>query len=78
MWKNVMTSYFLFRNIFILEVPEVANFAGILKIVTMFSKKIWKNQKLCTKIQSISVFSDIAKFDDFRWKNAGVSRTPRD
>ena len=35
--------------------------------------KCWKNQKLCTKMQSIYVFSDIAKFAEFRWKNA-VSR----
>ena len=27
------------------------------------------------KIQSISVFLDIAKFADFWWKNANVSRT---
>ena len=27
------------------------------------------------KIQSTSVFLDVAKFADFRWKNAGVSRT---
>ena len=26
-------------------------------------------------MQSISVFLDIAKFADFRWKNADVSRT---
>ena len=29
------------------------------------------------KIQSISVFLDIAKFADFRCKNADVSRTQR-
>ena len=28
-------------------------------------------------MQSISVFSDIAKFADFRWKNADVNRTQR-
>ena len=27
------------------------------------------------KIQSISVFVDIEKFTDFRWKNADFSRT---
>ena len=26
-------------------------------------------------MQSISVLSDIAKFDDFRWKNADISTT---
>ena len=44
-------------------------------------KKIFEDSKkvknLCTKMQSISVFSDIAKFDDFRWKNADVSTTQR-
>ena len=30
---------------------------------------------LCTKMQSISVFLDIAKFANFQWKNADVSRT---
>ena len=25
-------------------------------------------------MKSISVFSDVAKFSDFRWKNADVSR----
>ena len=34
-----------------------------------------KNKKWCIKIQSISVFLDIAKFADFRWKDADVSRT---
>ena len=28
-----------------------------------------------TKVQSMSVFLDITKFADFRWKNADVSRT---
>ena len=27
------------------------------------------------KIKSVAVFLDIAKFYDFRWKNADVSRT---
>ena len=27
------------------------------------------------KMQSLSVFLDIAKFADFRWKNTDVSRT---
>ena len=31
--------------------------------------------KLCTKMESISVFSDIGKFADFRWENADVNRT---
>ena len=27
-------------------------------------------------MESTSVFLDVAKFTDFRWKNADVSRTP--
>ena len=34
-----------------------------------------KNQKLCIKMQCISVFLDIGKFADFWQKSAGVSRT---
>ena len=39
------------------------------------SKNVRNNKKLCTKMQSISVFSDIAKFADFRWKNADDTST---
>ena len=61
---------------FISRRPGIANFAEIIKVVTMIkkmlkkifedSKKVKKKQKLCTKMQSISVFSDIAKFADFQ------------
>ena len=33
------------------------------------------NLKLCIKMQSTSVFLDIAKLANFWWKNADVSRT---
>ena len=33
-----------------------------------------KEVKFCIKMQSIHVFLDIAKFDDFQWKIADVSR----
>ena len=39
------------------------------------NKKSEKNYKLCVAIQSISVFVDIRKVNDFRFKNANVSGT---
>ena len=33
------------------------------------------NEKLCIKVQSLSVFLDIAKLADLQSKNADVSRT---
>ena len=76
-----MTPKPLARNIFILTRPEVANFVDVIKIVTMFIKKNLKSQrklkelKLMYQNESTSVFSDIAKFSDFRFKNADVSTT---
>ena len=68
-----MTSLPLFQNIFILTRPRVVISADIIKIVTMFNKTIFEDSKnyvsitqLCIKMQSISVFLDIAKFADFR------------
>ena len=74
-----MTPKPLVRNIFILTRPEVANFVDVIKIVTMFikkkvSKKV-KELKLMYQNESISVFSDIAKFSGFRLKNVDVSTT---
>ena len=74
-----MTPNSLVRNIFILIRPEVANFVDVIKIVTMFikkkvSKKV-KELKLMYQNESISVFSDIAKFSGFRLKNVDVSTT---
>ena len=40
-----MTSKHLFLNVFILRRPGVANFADIIKILTMFIKKIFKDIK---------------------------------
>ena len=63
-----------------------AIFADIIKIkcfchvchvfITIYknSRKVKINRNHI-KIQSISVFLDIAKFAEFRWKNADVSRT---
>ena len=76
-----MTPNSLVRNIFILIRPEVANFVDVIKIVTMFIKKKFKvskrvkELKLMYQNESISVFSDIAKFSGFRLKNVDVSTT---
>ena len=76
-----MTRKPLVRNIFILIRPEVANFVDVIKIVTMFIKKKFKvskklkELKLMYQNESISVFSDIAKFSGFRLKNVDVSTT---
>ena len=77
-----MTSQPLFQNTFILRKPRLAISNYIIKILTMFIKKIFKdskksrkNHKLFIKMQSISVFLDIAKFAYFRRKNADISRT---
>ena len=45
-----------------------------IKTIFKGSRKV-KNYKLCIKMQSISVFRDIAKFADFCRKNTNVSRT---
>ena len=53
--------------------PRVAKFTDIIKTTTMFfkatfkdSKKSKRNQKLCIKMHSLSVFLDITKVIDFR------------
>ena len=76
-----MTRKPLVWNIFILIRPEVANFVDVIKIVTMFIKKNLKSQKKLKELkimyqnESVSVFSDIAKFSGFRLKNVDVSTT---
>ena len=49
--SGIMTSYSLFRNIFILRRTGVANFAAIIKIVTMFNKKMLKTQKKLKELE---------------------------
>ena len=63
----IFSSKFLF-----LSGALVVIFADIIKIVTMFTKTIFqdsrklkKYEKLCIKMQSISLFLDIAKLADF-------------
>ena len=63
---------FISKRLF-LRRPRVANFADINKIATIVntktfkdSKKTLKNWKLFVKMQSLSVFLDIAKFSEFQ------------
>ena len=44
-WTGIMTSQPLFKNIVILGNPCVAIFDGIIKIMTMFIKKIFKDSR---------------------------------
>ena len=48
-----------------------------MKKVLKDSIKVKKIRNCVPKMQSISVFLDIAKFADSQWKNADVSRTQR-
>ena len=47
-----MTSQPLFQNTFILRRPGVAIFADIIKIVTMFTKKIFQDSKKVKRIRN--------------------------
>ena len=65
---KVMISQPLIQNTFILRWPRVAIFVDIIKFVTMFIKAIFKSKKkrkLCIKMQSVFVFLDISKFNNF-------------
>ena len=68
---EIMTSKPLFQNTSILRKPRVAIDANIIKIVSMFTKTIFKNSKevkkrnYISKCNAYSVFLDIAKFADF-------------
>ena len=83
-WTESTTSQPLFQNTFILRRPKVAIFADIIKIATMFVKTIFKDSKklkeleiMCDKMQSISVFLDIANLvpsASFRYKSKAKKR----
>ena len=68
----------LIQNTFKLKSTRVANFADLIKTITMFvnttSEDANNLYKLCIKIQFMSVFLDITKFVEFGWKIADVSR----
>ena len=68
---------YIFDNTFILSRLRAVNFVGIIKILTMFMKPIFKDSEkleLCIEMQSIYLFVDITKNANYCWKNAGVSR----
>ena len=73
-----MTSWSLFWNIFILRSLGEAYFPDIIKVITIFIKKIFEDSKKVKRIgnyvakSNISVFSDIA-YADFWWKSPGFS-----
>ena len=61
----------LFENTAILKRSAVVNFADIIKISSwIFQKsvKVKKNLKEAIKMQSLSLFSDIAKIANFHWE----------
>ena len=66
-----MTSYPLFKNMFLLRRPRGANFSSFIKIATIFIKTTFKdsitlkkNQKSYIKMESSSEFLDITKVTD--------------
>ena len=67
-----MPSQPLFQNTFILRKTRVANFADIIKNLTIFTKTTFEDSKnskdleLCIKMQSIHAFPDILKFTNFQ------------
>ena len=70
------------QSSFILRMPRVAIFAGLIKIVTMFIKTIFKGSRYVKRVrnyvpetESISEFYDIAKFANLLLKNANACRT---
>ena len=77
-WSAVMTSWSLFWNIFILRSLGEAYFPDIIKVITIFIKKIFEDSKKVKRIRNyvaksnISVFSDIANAD-FWQKSPGFS-----
>ena len=59
----------------ILRRPRVANFAGIIKIATMFIKKTFKDpqkslksEKLLIRMQSTHFLIHLIEASDFQWK----------
>ena len=68
--KEIMTSLPLFQNNLTLRTPEIVNFAENIKAAIMLikttlrdSKKVKKNAKF-SKMQFLSVFTEIIKIDN--------------
>ena len=64
--SRIMMSQPLFQNIFILRSSWVANFADIIKIVTMFIKKSLKTQK---NLKELEIMYQNAIFICILWYN---------
>ena len=52
-WREIMTSQPFLKNMYILRKARIAVFADIIKILSMFIKKIFKDSK---KVKGISNF----------------------
>ena len=70
-WTEVMTSWPLFQNTFILRKPKVANFADVSKIATMFIKTALKDSNKLERIRNhllkwIYICISWTKVTDFR------------
>ena len=72
---DVIISYSLLQNTFVLRRPRVAIFSEIIKIITMFTEKIFKDSKKFQKTEIMYQNAILSAFPDFWWKNADVSRT---
>ena len=51
-WTEIMTSYLLFQNNFIMRRSRVVIFAEIMKIVTISIKKIFQDSKKVKRIRN--------------------------
>ena len=63
-WTEIMTSQPLFQNSFILRRPKVAIFAHIIKIITMYIKKIFKLKK---KLKELEIMHQNAIYICISW-----------
>ena len=51
-WAEIMTSQPFLQNMFVLRRPDVAIFAGIIKIVTIFIKTTLKDSRKIRRIRN--------------------------
>ena len=52
-WIEIVTAEDLFQNTFIFRTLRVANFADIIKILTLFTKTTFKGSKKFKKLETI-------------------------
>ena len=59
----------------------MAIFTDIIKIITLFIKTIFRDPQKVKRIKNYlpksNLYLDTAKFVDFQWKDADISRTQR-